>query len=109
MTVSNMNVDTTHTRTDQDYEDMKLAFQILDREQARVIRKACALTLHKMSELVGTSHVTIARWEHGTRTPRAGLAITYGRVLRSLIQNPGSAGRVQNVSISSSGELIMHE
>ena len=53
---------------------------------ARSIRLAAGISTVELARAIGVSHVTVWRWEQGTRVPRGEAAIRYGEALDALMK-----------------------
>ena len=65
-------------------EEIRAAKQLPPPTMARAIRLAADVSQERVAAELGVHRVTVARWEAGTRRPRARLRIAYAELLRQL-------------------------
>lgn len=68
----------------RDLELLRWVRDLAARGEAREIREAARLTQLEVAAVVGTTVVSISRWETGARSPRGEPALRYARLLARL-------------------------
>jgi DNA-binding transcriptional regulator YiaG len=71
-------------------EEVRLARQLPPPLLAREIRRAAGVSRQRLADELGAHVVTVARWERGTRSPRAGVRVRYAAILAELREVVGA-------------------
>lgn len=71
--------------TDAELAEVARTRSLIATGAAGSIRRAARLSLSDVADSLGVDVATVWRWEHNQRTPRAEVALRYGRLLDRLM------------------------